>query len=161
MRFVLKLYWKQVAEGRVFLHEHPRHATSWMLDEVRQMMKREGITIVEADQCMFGLKTWGDNRSKLVPAKKPTRFMTNSRALGQEFNQRCDSSHEHQSLVDGRAASAARYPDELCKAICRGIIKEKMERRRGVRAVAEIDRRLLSRCGSPAFDNSRRRTDLE
>ena len=64
--------------GRVFLHEHPRNATSWMLDEVRKMMTEEGVTVVEADQCMFGLKTWGDKKSKLVHAKKPTKFMTNS-----------------------------------------------------------------------------------
>ena len=30
-----------------------------------------------------------------------------------------------------------------------------------MRAVAEIDCKLLSRCGSPAFDNSKRRIDLE
>ena len=84
------------------------------------MMKKEGVTVVEADQGMYGHKTWRDKRSKLVPAKKPTRFMTNSRALGKELSRKCDASHEHQSLVDGRAAAAARYPDELCRAICRG-----------------------------------------
>ena len=42
MRFVVKLYKKQVLGGRVFLHEHPRNATSWMLEEVRDMVKIEG-----------------------------------------------------------------------------------------------------------------------
>ena len=74
---------------------------------------------------MFGLKSQGDNRSKTVPAKAPTKFMTNSRAPILELKSKCDRTHEHQSLVDARAAFAARYPDELCKAICRGILKDK------------------------------------
>ena len=110
---------------------------------------------------MYGLKTWGTSKSKLVPAKKPTRFMTNSRALGKELSRRCDGKHEHQSLTDGRAASAARYPEELCRAICRGIVKEKMERKRGVRVVGEVDLKMLSRFGFPAGESKRKRVDLE
>ena len=41
-------------------------------------MREMGVFVVEADQCMFGLKTWGQNKSQLMLAKKPTRFMTNS-----------------------------------------------------------------------------------
>ena len=66
MRFVIKLYQKQMEAGRVFLHERPRNATSWMLDEVRRMMTSEGVTLVEANECMFGLTTWGDQKSKLT-----------------------------------------------------------------------------------------------
>ena len=48
-----------------------------MLEEVRKVMAEEGVTVIEADQCMFGLKTWGDKKSKLVPAKKkPTTFVS-------------------------------------------------------------------------------------
>ena len=63
--------------------------------------------------------------------------------------------------MDGRAATAARYPEELCKAICRGIAKEKMERSRGIRAVGEIDRKSLLRFGSPAVGSRRRSIDPE
>ena len=62
---------------------------------------------------------------------------------------------------DGRAASAARYPEELCRAICRGIVKEKMERKRGIRVVGEVDLRMLSRFGFPDGDSKRKRIDLE
>ena len=72
----------QVEEGRPFLHEYPSQAKSWHMKEVQQLMRQQGVTLVEADQCMFGLKTWGDKRGKLIPAKKPTKFMTNARALG-------------------------------------------------------------------------------
>ena len=94
--------------------------------------------VVEADQCMFGLKTWGPNKSQLMLAKKPTRFMTNSQILGRELARKCDKSHEHQPLLDGRAKDAARYPPALCRAICRGISKEKMMRACGLAALCSI-----------------------
>ena len=87
---------------------------------------------------MFGLRTWGSGKCKLVHAKKPTKFLANSRVLGKELQKKCDGTHEHQQLVDGRASAAARYPNALCRAICRGIVKAKMERDRGIRVVGEI-----------------------
>ena len=119
MKFVIQLYRKQLEAGRVFLHEHPASAKSWSLAEVQDLAREQGVTIYRADQCMYGLKTWARGRKEMVAAKKPTKFMTNSRALGRQLEMKCDGKHQHQSLVDGRAASAARYPEELCKAICR------------------------------------------
>ena len=54
---------------------------------------RECVDVVEADQCMYGLKTWGASKSQLVFAKKPTRFMTNSQVQGRELSRKCDKSH--------------------------------------------------------------------
>ena len=84
MEFMAKLYKKQVDGGRIFLHENPAHAKSWALPCIKRLMRNMGVFVVEADQCMFGLKTWGQNKSQLMLAKKPTRFMTNSQALGRE-----------------------------------------------------------------------------
>ena len=82
MEFVVKLYRKQLEAGRIFIHENPAHATSWALPAIRKMMKEHEVDVIETDQCMFGLKTWGSSRHQLVPARKPTKFMTNSRAVG-------------------------------------------------------------------------------
>ena len=41
-------------------------------------------------------------------------------------------------MIDGRAHDAARYSTALCKAICRGVIKEKIQRSLDVRAVVDI-----------------------
>ena len=87
---------------------------------------------------MYGRKTWRQNRTQLVLAKKPTRFMTNSRSIGNELKKKCDGGHEHQPLLDGRAKDAARYPQALCRAICRGVAKENMQRQLGIRAVMEV-----------------------
>ena len=138
MEFVAKLDRKQIEGGRVFIHENPAHAKSWALPCIQKMIRQVRVDVVEADQCMFGLKTWGTSRAQLVLAKKPTIFMTNSRSIGQELRHKCDGSHPHQPLVDGRAKDAARYPPALCRAICRGIMKEKKQRQTGLRVVMEI-----------------------
>ena len=135
MEFVVKLYRKQIDAGRFFIHENPAHAKSWALPCVRKMMREAGVEIAEADQCMFGLKTWGCHKSQLMLAKKPTKFMTNLRSVGSELRRKCDGSHQHQMVLDGRAKEAARYPPALCRAICRGIAKEHMQRQMGLRVV--------------------------
>lgn len=59
-------------------------------------------------------------------------------ALGRELSRGCKGFHQHQPWADGRAAEAARHPEELCRAICRGIIQEMSERQSCIRAVADI-----------------------
>ena len=122
----------------MFVHENLAHAKSFSLLEIRNNMRKTGLDVFEAYQCMYGLKTRGKSRSQLVLAKKPTKFMTNSRAIGRELSRRCDGTHEHQPLIDGRAQAAARYPQAFCKAICRGVVKGKMQRVLDIRAVVEI-----------------------
>ena len=57
IKLLVKLYKKQVGEGRVFLHEQPAHAKSWVIPEIKMMMAEAGVTVVEVDQCMYGLRT--------------------------------------------------------------------------------------------------------
>ena len=117
--------------------------------------------VVEADQCMFGPKTWGKTKSQLMIAKKPTRFMTNSQVLGRELRRRCDKSHEHQPLLDGRAKVAARYPSGLCWAICRGISKEKMLRACGITAMLSIRECVHLTSIDPEEYHEREEVDIE
>ena len=124
MKFVAGLYRRQMREGRLFLHEHPAGASSWMLKEIKELCEEDGVETVIGDQCMYGLKTWSMDGKEQVSARKRTRFMTNSRGIAQELNKKCDGSHVHQELISGRAKDAARYPRELCEAICRGMMEE-------------------------------------
>ena len=80
----------------------------------------------------------GAAKHQWVPAKKPSRFMTNSRAIARELSRRCNGQHSHQPLVDGRAKDAAMYPDGLCRAICRGLVKEKMQSTMHLGVVMEV-----------------------
>ena len=103
------------------------------------------MTVV-GDQCAYGLETWSADGKTMVAAKKRTKFMTNSVALAMELSRisRGQPSHpkhlkpartSSRSFVyrlghyiwlrgGGRPAAAARYPDDLCRAICRGVATE-------------------------------------
>ena len=123
----------------MFLHEHPAQATSWDLIEIRKMAIREGVTVTVADQCMYGLKTWSENKKRYdTPARKRTKFMTNSPCIAEELSKRCKGKHVHQPLVDGRAKNAAIYPEPLCRAICVGLIRELENKVRQIRCLMSV-----------------------
>ncbi len=51
--------------------------------------------------------------------------MTNCPGIAEELQRKCDGSHTHQELLgNNRAGKAAEYPEQLCKAICQGLLKE-------------------------------------
>ena len=125
LKFMMEVYEEQWKHGRLFLHEHPAGATSWDLEEVKKLEEKTGAYLVKADQCMYGLMTWGKDGLEAVAAKKPTKFMTNSWEIGRELQKRCDGQHNHQELINGRAQWAARYPPGLCRAICKGLLRER------------------------------------
>ena len=55
---------------------------------------------------------------------KPTRFASSAPWVLQRLARKCDRSHTHKTLLDGRAAAAAVYPHQLCRALIRGISKQ-------------------------------------
>ena len=84
IKFVMAMYKLQWEEGRYFLHEHPAEASSWYMKEVQDVMNLDGVQVTKADQCMYGLKTWSTIKWKMeTPAKKTTKFMTNSDGVAQ------------------------------------------------------------------------------
>ena len=83
---------------------------------MQEFLKSEGVMTSKIDQCMYGLLTRGSSHDELLPALKPTRFASNSWFILEELTKRCDKSHSHQTLMGGRAAKAAEYPDGLCDA---------------------------------------------
>ena len=137
IQFVVSLYRMQIKEGRYFLHEHPAQATSWGLKEIMQLGNEEQVRITKVDQCMYGLKTLGKDGVQMS-AKKPTRFMTNSAYIVKRLSKVCDHSHEHQELLDGRAKYAARYPVELCRAICQGLMEEIRDEESNLKCVMSL-----------------------
>ena len=90
------------------------------------MMIEPGVNDTVADQCMCGLVTPNADRTEFVPAKKPNRFTSNSWYLLGELSTRCDKSHVHQPLMDGRAGKAQEHTYDLCRAICSGLVKQKI-----------------------------------
>ena len=123
MIFCIALYREQMKCGWYFIHERLAGAESRVLDAMRKLVEEHGVLKVTADICMFGLMTWCDGGGSM-PAKKPTSFPTKVE-VSRQLQRRCDGSHEHQALINGRAAAAQEYTAELCKAICRGVKAQK------------------------------------
>ena len=88
---------------------------------MKELAARDGVLTVVAHQNMLGLLTNDQETGKLIPARKATKFMTNSRAIAGELSRRCDKSHAHQQLISGRAQAAQQYPPELCSQILLGV----------------------------------------
>ena len=72
-----KLFDIQWRSGRYFLHEHPDGAGSWLEQCIKKLLNKHGVVRTTGDQCMYGLTTKAKGKNKKVPAKKPTKFMTN------------------------------------------------------------------------------------
>ena len=111
IQFVVGLYEEQWEEGSLFLHDHPATATSWALEELKNLEANTGAHIYVADQCMYGLETWAEDKKVMMPAKQITRFITSSLEICLELQKICDGSHRRQALIGGRAKWAARYPE--------------------------------------------------
>ena len=125
IEFCIELLNSRVDKGRCVLFEHPALADSWQEPVMTKFAEIPGVECTVGDQCVFGLKTKGPPGEPDMAAKKPTRFMSNAWCIVDELSIRCDKSHPHQHLVGGRASKASEYPDGLCRAICRGLARQK------------------------------------
>ena len=92
---------------------------------------------------MYGLVTPNADHTAMVPAKKPTQFMSNGWCILSELSRRCDKSHAHQPLMGGRASKAQEYTVQLCRAICRGLVKQKEYDRKGKVCIGAIGAKQL------------------
>ena len=64
--------------------------------------------------------------------------MSNFDEILKELDKLCPGDHKHQHLVSGRAQEAAVYPDGLCRAICRGLIRQIENERNHLRAMLRL-----------------------
>ena len=126
VEFCCALYKFQIQNGRHFLHEHPWTARSWKMRCVDELIKHPAVNIYQGHMCQFRMMSHVDRPGgEMGLVKKPTGFMTSSKHITSEPYKRCDGGHAHVSLMSGRAAAAQVYPDMLCEAICRGVVKQK------------------------------------
>ena len=86
--FVARMYREQAEGGRYFLHEHPLHATSWILKSIEEVMQIPGVQKVHGDQCQFGAEAQS-GPMKGSPVKKPSGFMINSPELAKILDVQC------------------------------------------------------------------------
>ena len=94
LSFMCSLYRRQMARGKWLLHEHPASALSWREDDVEAIRRSLFVQTAVGDQCHYGLVTLPEHdKSKMMPALKPTRFKTNSSVMISQWGKRCDRSH--------------------------------------------------------------------
>ena len=92
MDFVVLLYEEQVAGGRYFLHQHPRHADSWDLKSVRRLRSTPGVEFVHGDQRQFDVQ---------IQHGTFEGHLTNSTKLGEALAVRCEGQGGACSRLDG------------------------------------------------------------
>ena len=98
------VYEEQIRAGRHVLHEHPLGASSWLDPRVISLQKRNGVFTVSSPVCCFQAKVEPKDGSRDVNkfVYKPTKWMTNSKALAQALGKRCSNSNEppfHRHIV--------------------------------------------------------------
>ena len=110
VRFCVSLYEIQMAEGRYFLHEHPRNATSWAMAEVVELANTEGVATTTCDMCAFGMEITDRQGRALV--EKAIKFLTSSPEVCRHINRRCSNRRESgaQSRVPTDEAAMPKLP---------------------------------------------------
>lgn len=107
---------RQLSQGRHVVFEQPAGARSWQEECIQEIERRPKIKKVTCDQCRLGLNVDGQGLNE-----KPTSWLTDIPEPCPRV--RCDHSHFHQPLTNGRPKKAQVYPPELCQAIVLGLKK--------------------------------------
>ena len=105
-----------------------RGGRSWQTGPVEALLNLPAVGSVVGHQCRYGQKAQADNGEWHL-VKKATRWMSSAPEVLARLGHKCRGGHRHQALVSGRAAAAAIYPPQLCRAILRGA--EAQQRREG------------------------------
>ena len=128
IRFGVEVYRMQIAQKRHFIHEHPATATSWQMEEIKELLMEPMVDAEVIHMCAYGMKPEDESGPGLV--KKPTRIMSSAPEVLKRIRARCSNEgggeqHRHVPLLQGRARAAQVYPRGLCVRICEGSCTEK------------------------------------
>ena len=122
LRVAIRSYWKQVKADRMFLHEHPKGASSWSEPEMVELMSHPTVFAVQGPMCRWHMKSEDGQGVGFV--RKETQFITNSAELARVLSGKCSGTHRHVHLINGRARKAQVYPPRMVSAILRALKKE-------------------------------------
>ena len=70
-RACIEAYKRQLIMGRHFLHEHPVHASSWCMPEMRELMNDGRVHLVQGPMCYWRLSSTGDGDEQGGSASTP------------------------------------------------------------------------------------------
>ena len=79
-RACIEAYKRQLIMGRHFLHEHPVHASSWCVPEMRELMNDGRVYLVQGPMCHWRLASTGNGNEQGF-VRGETRWATSSSRL--------------------------------------------------------------------------------
>ena len=129
----IHFYRKQYDSNRYFLHEHPLGCSSWDDSQMQQLQQLPGVYTVTSPMCHWGMRIGSRRGKEELLAKKPTKWVTNSRFLAKALDQWCANQlghglvHKHVELVGGIAHFASEYPLGLIQAIVHSLRQQLLE----------------------------------
>ena len=141
LRVAVKTCHMQIKSGGSFILEHPVGASSWQSSLLVDLGKVPGVSTFVLDQCMYGLES--RDREGVGPARKTTRIITNLCGAEKYLTTRCDRSHRHVELLNGRAKAAQIYPQKLCMAFLKAL-KLHLQLAENARLEALLDPELVT-----------------
>ena len=120
LEFSTVVYRDQLERGNHVLHEHPVGASSWKEECIDRIPRHSQVSTVVGDMCQYGMML-KMKPGIILPVKKPTRWMSSSYEMLNRLRARCDGTHTHASLLDGKAKQASIWIEALCIVISKGI----------------------------------------
>ena len=121
----------QIGCKRYFLNEQPYPSKMYELSPWPRVRAHATCMRIIFHQCALGLRV--DN----LLCKKPTEFVSNSKAILQKFvGLQCNGQHQHACLLSGKANHARLWPPALCDRIASGIEAQVRESARASQALA-------------------------
>ena len=128
VEFCCSLYREQLRQWRHVLHERPWSARLRGLPCVQEILGHPFVEMVKCHMCRFRMTTHITTKNgQRGLVMKPVVFLSSSRCVRQELDNKCTGDHAHGPLVGGRAAGAQVYPQLLCEAICREVARQQRE----------------------------------
>eukprot|EP00959_Pyramimonas_sp_CCMP1952_P283043 5916182-Pyramimonas_sp.AAC.1 len=123
LTFAMELCEIQRRNGLYFLFEHPAGATRWSTSTVQRILRNKDVKVYNWGMCCYDLKQMVKAEEMYI--KKPTKFMTNSPAIGRELSWKCKGQQCHmESTGGGRTHRSEAHPDRPCRAILKGLMEQ-------------------------------------
>ena len=100
---------------------------------MQQLQQLPGVYTVTSPMCHWGMRIGSRRGKEELLAKKPTKWVTNSRFLAKALDQWCANQlghglvHKHVELVGGIAHFASEYPLGLIQAIVHSLRQQLLE----------------------------------
>lgn len=119
-------YWTQLNSGRLFLHEHPKWASSWRDVRMIELQSDPRVYTISGPMCRWEML--GEDAKGVGYVRKETQFVTNSKVLATLLEGTCEGGHRHVHLINGRARFAQVYPPKLVRGVLKAVRQELLKR---------------------------------